>query len=306
VVDRGFLWREWERALAAATSPDCRWEACLDCGACDGGLAPDPAVGATSDPATLEVRTPTVTAAAATVAEPSGGRWILTYAVHGPARFLGHLDTAEAVRRSVRRAGGRLATSRGMRPKPRLAIALPRPVGVSGAAELVEFTLAESPGSGFVRRLEASLPPGFGLVSLERTEEAKPVAARVIGARYRVVATGSDADGITPEELADGAGRYTRLPEIMVERVRAGGTKTFDVRSFVSGLEVRSVGDGVGVPSAEIEVEFETAVTPEGTARPEDVVTALGRLLGRSLTPVSAERLAIILRSSNHEGIEGA
>ncbi|HLG91778.1 MAG TPA: hypothetical protein VKY15_02220, partial [Acidimicrobiales bacterium] len=29
-----FLWQEWEDALAASGTPDCRWTPCYDCGAC--------------------------------------------------------------------------------------------------------------------------------------------------------------------------------------------------------------------------------------------------------------------------------
>jgi radical SAM family uncharacterized protein len=31
-----FLWQEWQDALAAAGTPDCRWTPCYDCGACTG------------------------------------------------------------------------------------------------------------------------------------------------------------------------------------------------------------------------------------------------------------------------------
>lgn len=31
-----FLWQEWEDALAAGSTPDCRWTPCYDCGACTG------------------------------------------------------------------------------------------------------------------------------------------------------------------------------------------------------------------------------------------------------------------------------
>ncbi|HLI01802.1 MAG TPA: TIGR03960 family B12-binding radical SAM protein [Acidimicrobiales bacterium] len=31
-----FLWQEWQDALAAAGTPDCRWSPCYDCGACTG------------------------------------------------------------------------------------------------------------------------------------------------------------------------------------------------------------------------------------------------------------------------------
>ncbi len=35
-LHRDFLWQEWRDALAAAGTPDCRWTACYDCGACTG------------------------------------------------------------------------------------------------------------------------------------------------------------------------------------------------------------------------------------------------------------------------------
>jgi hypothetical protein len=31
-----FLWQEWEDALEASGTPDCRWTPCYDCGACTG------------------------------------------------------------------------------------------------------------------------------------------------------------------------------------------------------------------------------------------------------------------------------
>ncbi|MHB1929083.1 MAG: TIGR03960 family B12-binding radical SAM protein [Acidimicrobiales bacterium] len=35
-LHRDFLWQEWQDALAAAGTPDCRWTPCYDCGACTG------------------------------------------------------------------------------------------------------------------------------------------------------------------------------------------------------------------------------------------------------------------------------
>jgi radical SAM family uncharacterized protein len=46
-----FLWQEWQDALAAAGTPDCRWTPCYDCGACTGSgiehvvASPDPPAG---------------------------------------------------------------------------------------------------------------------------------------------------------------------------------------------------------------------------------------------------------------------
>jgi radical SAM family uncharacterized protein len=35
-LHQDFLWQEWQDALAAAGTPDCRWTPCYDCGACTG------------------------------------------------------------------------------------------------------------------------------------------------------------------------------------------------------------------------------------------------------------------------------
>ena len=35
-LHRDFLWQEWQDALRAAGTPDCRWTPCYDCGACTG------------------------------------------------------------------------------------------------------------------------------------------------------------------------------------------------------------------------------------------------------------------------------
>jgi radical SAM-linked protein len=197
------------------------------------------------------------------------------------------------LRRAVRRAGGRLALSAGLRPKPLLSLALPRAVGVEGAAELGEFTLAEPPPAAFGRRLASGLPDGFSVLGLEPLAAGAAVAARVVGARYRVVATaGAATADLVPEGLV-AAGfaasrRYTAEKELVVERARAGKRRMVDVRQYVSEVDV--AGSGLGLV-----VSYTAAVTPQGTVRPEEVVEVLGRLACRELVVWRAERLEILL-----------
>jgi len=49
-LHQDFLWQEWQDALAAAGTPDCRWTPCYDCGACT-GYGVEHVVGSVSPPA---------------------------------------------------------------------------------------------------------------------------------------------------------------------------------------------------------------------------------------------------------------
>jgi radical SAM-linked protein len=317
VVAKRFLAEEWDRAERGETTPDCRWDVCPGCGACTGEAAHE-LVGGTgpASPAPAGARSPVVPERDVTRRSPAGPdrgkapgaaapsfRYLLTYAVHGRARFLAHLDTVEVLRRAVRRAGGRLALSAGLRPKPRLAVALPRAVGVEGAAELCEFVLAEPPPPDFARRLAQGVPPGFTVLALEPLAPGRPIAARVCAARYRVrveaeapppapPAAGAGVPRAAPEDLtvtlSRAAKRYTAEKELLVERVRAGRRRPVDVRRHVDAI-------AVSVAGQELELSYTATVTPQGTVRPEEVVDVLGRLAGERLVMRCAERLAIIL-----------
>jgi radical SAM-linked protein len=181
--------------------------------------------------------------------------------------------------------------TQGLRPKPRVAVALPRAVGVAGMAELAEFYLVGPVPDDLAGRLAAAMPRGFAVEGLERLAEGPSLAARVVGCRYRVIAAPADSDAtpLTADELGAAVRRYTSVPEMVVERMRSGGRKQLDVKAFAPALTACVAGDRV-------ELTFETSVGPEGTARPEDLVVALSLLLERPLVVCRAERTDIIVR----------
>jgi len=307
VVTKDYLRRERGRALEGLLTPDCRMAACGECGACLDGLRIDLAKSGKSGDGTegagLEVVRPRAAAAMAETREgaPGAFRYALTFSVRGRARYLAHLDSTELLRRAVRRAGGRLALSGGLRPKPLLAVALPRAVGVEGLAELAEMTLAEDPGSGFLDRLQNALPDGFVVRGLEPYHHRRALGARVVGAAYRVGVvsgeaghTGDAGVGGVPldaQVLREAATRYTHSSEIKVKRVRPDGVRQVDVRAYVERIMVTAHGDTAVIG-------FTAKVTPAGTARPEEVVAALAELAGVPLKPHRVERLFIELNDA--------
>jgi radical SAM-linked protein len=323
-VTREYLWAEHQRALTGSTTADCRWSVCSECGACSGPVrielahSDDAGAGTGTCPALSAPSAAEETGAAAAGVLPPRPilQYLAKFSVTGRARFVAHLDSLQLLRRAIRGAGGRLALSQGMRPKPLLSLALPRGVGVESHGELLQFALAESPPADFVPRLEHGLPPGFHLEHLERYEERRPVAARVTGTRYRLHVAedvempearalrdsqGGVVQGDLGEALTLAASRYTGLDKLLVERVRAGVSRTLDVHAYVAVIEIGPAdaevapGEGCGLQDPGVMVEYECRVTPFGTARPADVVEALARLSGRTLRLVRAERLEISL-----------
>ncbi len=304
VVTKEYLSDERRRSLEGILTPDCRSSACGECGACRDGVEIDLAErGAPAEGMDLAAMRPTTRAPVPGTREssPRTFRYALTFSAQGRARYLAHLDTAELLRRSVRRAGADLALSGGLRPKPLLALALPRAVGVEGLAELAEFTLAEDPGPGFVERLQNALPDGFKVRGFEPYHHRRALGARVVGAAYRVGVASGEADhtgdaaaGGAPldlDVLREAATRYTHSSEIIVKRVRPDGVRHVDVRAYVDRIMVAAHGETAVIG-------FTAKVTPAGTARPEELVAALAQLAGVPLRPQRVERLFIELNDA--------
>jgi hypothetical protein len=181
-----------------------------------------------------------------------------------------------------------------MRPKAVLTLVLPLGVGVQGLEELCEFDLAEDPGEGFAERLEAALPGHMRLLDLQPYAGHRRLAARVVGASYRmVIVVGGDGTVLTGPEagaaLAGGAGRFAEAAEWPIEEVREDRARVVDIRRFVKEIGVRQG------PGGEWYAEFTAAVTPTGTARPESVLRALGQACALPLAATETFRTGIVL-----------
>jgi radical SAM-linked protein len=342
VPDHAFLWAEWQKAARGEATGDCRWDGCTVCGACDDPPGNDLARAAGFAVATAPTPEQAAPLAGQTASPAGQGgsrggvpwRYVCRFSVTGRGRFLGHLDRMEAFRRAVRRAGGRLALSAGMRPKAQLSLALPLGVGVEGLQELCEFELAEDPGIGFEERLGQALPGHMRLLGLESYSGRRRVAARVNAAAYQVLfsAEGSDLGGSAAgasvarrgagpvaAALSEGVRRLGEAADWPVEEIREGRRRVVDIKLYLQELVLepgrRGPRDEVGDPilggadrnragadavadrnpTGLWTLEFTAAVTPTGTARPEAVLQALAQASGLRLKAVSVRRTQILL-----------
>jgi radical SAM-linked protein len=205
----------------------------------------------------------------------------ITFAVRGRARFLSHLETVDTLLSSFRRAGYGIALSRGMKPRPVIALALPRAVGVESEAELADVELvAAAECDEIASKLADQLPEGLSLISIEPAQ-GKPAASRVCAVEYLVDVAG-DID------WDDALNRYAAADEAVVTRSAPNkAAKRVDVRSFCSQIE--------RVPSG---LAARIELTEAGTARPEEVATAVAATIGATPTITRIVRTQIVLRET--------
>jgi radical SAM-linked protein len=203
---------------------------------------------------------------ARTAGDGTVGWHLLWFSRDGAARYLSHLDTARALQRTFARAAVPIALSRGMRPKPRLSLVLPLPVGAVGVRELgvVELSAPTAPGE-MLARLRAAAPEGIGIAALE------PAAARP-----RPVAVSADYEcelDIDVERLALVVSWFAAEPVVTVRRTSPKGARTIDLRRHVSAVTLRGSERGA-------RLGFTVGYGASGAARPEEFVRVLAEKAG--------------------------
>lgn len=182
-VEKEYLLKEREGAFSGEWTQDCRSGKCNQCGVCDhihvkpdlsGGDVADSADGADVDgaPAAMTAQT----------------RLRVRYSKFRAARFLGHLETIEALRRALNRAEIPVVYTSGYHPMPKLAFGPAVPLGLETRAEFFDLWLSERiSGSEVLEGLRPHLPEGLDLLEVDAVAmNEKSIQASLEGARYRI------------------------------------------------------------------------------------------------------------------------
>lgn len=178
-VERAFLCKERQNALAGRLTPDCRTGPCNDCGVCDfSGIAP------VVHPAPPDSGTrPKATG------RSSGRRYRqvqVGYRKVGQARYFGHLEMQNLIKRALRRAHLPLAYSEGFHPKPKISFEDPLPVGLESLDERFYLHVERGfPIGAIARCLNACLPEGMQVISC-RDFAGRPHKQPKVPAVYRI------------------------------------------------------------------------------------------------------------------------
>ncbi len=214
---------------------------------------------------------------------------LIRFSVSGDLAYLSHLDSLRLWQRLFRRAGWPLRFTEGFNVRPRIRLLLPRPVGITSNDEYLRIGLdADEPRlEQWTESLQATLPEGISLHGVamagHKTED------RVIAAEY--VARCPEGRAPDSQRIIDLLAAETcPMRRCMDSR---GNEKIVNIRPFVQSLRLE-----------DDEVRMRLAVTNAGSARPSEVLTALG-VAGEDLTATRLHRTQII-RSADEAADDSA
>jgi radical SAM-linked protein len=179
-------------------------------------------------------------------------------------------------RRAFSRAGIGVRHSQGYNPHPKMALPLPRSVGVESDEELlcVELvTQAPFDDEAFKAALSKQLPPGFGLLSVEPTPPStsfEPLLAEYVLQLLPDYATA---------ELQSTARRLMAADRIEIERADSSGrARRIDVRCFLEKIEMAGGTDSIPTESCQHPrvITIQCRIAAAGSIRVNEILQLLG------------------------------
>ena len=276
VLDR-FLRQEWQKALAAALTPDCRRTHCMGCGICptlgvdviDYEAAERRAAQGPAEPAARNVPPSAETDVKKSPAERSVTVYRGLITKGEQLRYVSHLDYANLFVRACKRAHLPMAYSEGFNPHMKVAFASALSLGAASDAEYVDFEMTEAlPPAAVMERLRRHLPAGAEIVRLRLLAgKHKALMAEVDEARYRIAVayTGDTA------AVQDSVRRYNAAETAVWQRVTPKKNRAIETKAYLkTPVTFAREGD-------RLTFWMNLVVTPTGSVKPVEILGLMVR-----------------------------
>lgn len=207
-------------------------------------------------------------------------------------RFLSHLDYAQAVERTIRRAGIAIAYSEGFNPHMKISFSSALALGITATCEYADLDILEDiPVDAVIARLNRVAPPGLEVIDgCEMPNKVRKMMAICNYAVYEV--TGPVEDKADWKSLLV---PFNEATEISYEKVTPKKTRLIDVKHFIKEPITAAVNGN------RVTLTMGIGIYPEGTIKPGEV-WLLGRdRYGWPLTDAYTIHRKAILVEENSE-----
>ncbi|MEA5501490.1 TIGR03960 family B12-binding radical SAM protein [Limnoraphis robusta] len=292
-IDKNWLKEDLQRALEAATVPDCSFEGCSHCGVCGVDFGhnivieppPIPQFAGHFVPDTQRVE-----------------RMRVIIGKQGDLALVGHLDLMKMLDRMTRRASLPIAFSGGYHPSPRISAANALPLGATSSGEIVEFDLTESMEvERFREMLETHLPADLPIYHVERMDVKSPTAAQLLDkAEYRLTITGKQS-GFKQQQWLEWITAVLDCQEIIWEKTtKSRKIRYLNLREQLFEFEFVEASQQMGMPDTEqadtVTLRYVGGCHNDGTQlRPEQVLYMLEQVSQQELELLHIHRQRLIL-----------
>jgi radical SAM-linked protein len=183
-------------------------------------------------------------------------------------KFISHLDMMRLWERVLRRADIPLAYSEGFTPHPRLALAVPLPVGVTSEAELMDIILTRPVShQALIQAVSRQLPPGVEIIEARAVPLSLPsLQSQIHYAEYEVELGG----GWERQKVERAIEAFLAAREVSWQHQRDREVRRYNLRALVDDLWLTHWQEG------KIGLGMRVRCDSSGTGRPEQVTAALG------------------------------
>jgi radical SAM family uncharacterized protein/radical SAM-linked protein len=226
-------------------------------------------------------------------------RFRLRFEKTGPASLLGHLDLIRELPRIFRRAGVRIAYTRGFHPKPDLAFAPALSLGVPSLDEYVDATLLDAPsGTQLLDALSEASSSGLRFLGATWLPERAPSLSKcIVEAEYAIIVPTSLVESVGGmPAIEQRIAEFMATESVVVIRHVDRDKKPINVRRFVTRLTLGQPNFEDSMCAARMSGDFRVldlvvSCTPSGSAKALEVAQAL---FGQASRDCRAVRVALL------------
>lgn len=229
-IEKKWLKEDLQRALEAATVPDCSFDGCSHCGVCGTDFGHNIVIEAPPIPEFAGTFIPNTTKAQ---------RLRIRFGKLGNMALVSHLDLMRLFDRAMRQAKLPIAFTGGFHPSPRISLANALPLGTTSSGEILDLELTKVVGiEDFQKQLAQVLPNDIPIYSVVELDLSAPAATQLLdAAEYQIdVATTDSCQKIQWQGWID---TIKAKPEIWYEQTtKSGNTNLVNLRERLFELEL--------------------------------------------------------------------
>jgi len=279
-ISKEWLKADLEKALAAATVPDCSFDECSHCGVCSVDFGHNIVVNPLPIPKFAGDFVPNTNRLQ---------RVRVWFGKLGDLALISHLDLLRLFDRVLRRAALPISFSGGFHPSPRMAIAMALPLGVTSSGEIIDFELTQTVNlEEFKQKLSQQLPANLPIYKVAEVDLKTPSTAKLLQqAQYLLTVTSTNAS-----QWQQWIEAIKATDSIEFENTtKSGKLQTINVRSRLLDISIVSI-------TPDVVLRYTGVCQNDGTQlKPEQVIFMLEQVAGQEVSLLHIHRDRLLLEN---------
>lgn len=284
-IDKEWLKADLQRALEAATVPDCAFDGCSHCGVCSTDFGHNIVVPPPPIPEFVGHYQPNHTRTQ---------KMRVWFGKQDSMALVSHLDLVRLFDRAVRRAALPISYTGGFHPGPRISIANALSLGTTSSGEIVDFELTEDLlVEDFRDRLAAQLPKDLPIYQVEEIEIKSPAATGLLEKAEYLITVATEQD-CSWDDWQTWLEKINLTKEFWWEKTTKSGKKQqINLRDYLFDLKIESENQ---LQSNSVVLRYLGSCRNDGTKLlPEQLVYMLEQVTKQEFNLLKVHRERLIL-----------